>query len=269
MKYCSLLLIILIIYLTYDYCTNINEPFVSTQYDESGDRLLGDGTGYDDSEESMFAFSTFSMGAVCPENSGITTLTNFNGNQTNCDYQPIKCQTLADGESLYDWNYGNTDDSKRKECQKCVRGSDNTPTIDSILSNAYIIGNKPTETAPNTYSNFTDYSGYICDSMVACGGADTMYAFNQTDWTTDCGSGTFDATDTDSTLNSLRCVLVSNFFIKWIGSYLGGLTCNLEIQAIKMANKVEDEFKTALGGVVSGVGAAVAAAIPGYGNDDD
>lgn len=233
MKYCSLLLIILIIYLTYDYC-NINEPFVSTEYDTTRDRLI---TVDNENTDSMFSFS---LGSSCPDNVGNTAVANFDGNLENCDYKKTDCQVVADTYDFMDWNYGSDSDSKRKECQKCVRGSEKMSGTVSILSNAYEIG----EAAPkgkDQYSLYTDFSGYICDAMVGCGDSDTMYAFNNTDWSTDCGGG-FDTSDNMSIINSLRCTMIDNFLIRTIASYLGGMTCSLEIQGIQAINAVKGAF---------------------------
>ena len=223
----------------YNYCNTI-ESFTSVDYDTDGDRLI---TSDSDDSEPMFEFT---MGSSCPDE-GQPELTNFNAdsNRTNCSYRNTRCQDIAESEEAVEWAFnGNGSISavnKRKECMKCVRGSQKVSGIASILSNAYSTeGSKPDDDDVEDYSNYTDFSGYICDAMVGCGNQDAVYAFNNTDWSTDCG-GEFD-TNKENVLNSLRCTLVDNTLTKFILSYMGGLTCTLEIEAIQALSAVEQAF---------------------------
>lgn len=236
MKYCYLILVIVVIYLMYNYCNYI-EPFVSTDYDTSKDRLIGGKYGSPD-DDSMFSFS---LGSNCPDNIGDSPVNDFKGNLTNCDYRKTDCFLVANKENKIDWPYGDKNDSKRKECQKCVRGSDKISGITSILANAYDVGfDKPENSDTSSYNRFTEFSGYICDSMVGCGDVENMYAFNQTNWGADCGKNSFDTTNTDTIINSMRCGIVDNFLVRTVGSYLGGVTCNLEIQGLKLVKGAKD-----------------------------
>jgi len=242
-KYCSLLIILLIIYLTYDYCSNIVEG--KDNIVEGKDNIPGGGnynTSKDDYKPYQCPYGDQVKGGITSIKDGVT------GEVTNpCDYKSVSCINTIPKESEWGNNYTNNpppvkkpDDFKKlkpnqklkKQCQLCVIGSKVDGTTRHVLAN---VANDPATTNVPP-SNFA-YD--LCDAMVAdCGKAEFYANSRQDGWSNDCA--TADKTSwTNNKINKLLCKTLKSSFIQFFLGFMGGIECTMKIKAYELRAYME------------------------------
>jgi len=227
-KLCSLLIILLIIYLTYDYCSNTVEG-----NDAVADEIAARNkqTETDDAAKIIHC-----------SKSPVTSITDgVNANASeSCQYKNVSCinnmQSIGDDK----WKSSYTDYdgvvNYKTQCQLCVKGSKLDGTTRSALSNV-IIGE-------------SHFAYDLCDAMAAGCDSGIFYANNkQGNWSHDCKlmeSTPWTSSDEEESnaLNKALCSVLQNDIIQFFLGFMGGIECTLLIKEKElkgwMGDKIDD-----------------------------
>lgn len=212
-KLVSFMIIILCIYLSYEYCSiiegQINKPAL-------GD-YKGRGTG---------------RGVV----QSTPTTTDPCGPGTPCsDYGNTNCQMIVDSDKK-NWIFGSKGDSLpiKNKCMRCIQGSNTGSTMPRYLANIGYESNR------NKHSY---YAYRLCDAMAAGCSGGSWYANNNSDWENqDCRGVSI--TDTNKSMTTrLLCSIVSNSVLQFFMSFMGGVTCTLKIKALELFQNIKHTTK--------------------------
>ena len=207
-KVTSFLLIILIIYISYEYCSR---PVIE------GADPVGPNKGKDPSTDDKHV----DTGPVLTD---------------------IDCRSNMTDDIIDDWKY--IIDRKegklipeKKTCMDCLQGSTHDGTIQRYLANIGYEANKD-GTGKDTHESY--YALRYCDALAANCSAKASYANASADWATqDCKHVSF--TDTSlSARTRFFCTVLSNsvvsFFLDLIFS---GVSCTLNIGATTLWHKIK------------------------------
>jgi hypothetical protein len=227
-KYISLVVILFIIYISYEYCS---------------DTIIEGASGgdYDPDKED----AAYDKPKVCSEppdtSDSINNLTSKI--KAPCAFKEQICSKLMTNTGDA-WNSFYTDYSTRSEtavdtkgwimkknCESCIRGSNNMGTTLNVMSN---VSNKLDGT---TYqSKFAlDY----CDALAADCESPLLYANNRQNWEQyDC-NGVDAGSSVYSKTNQLVCVLLKSSILQFILSFMGGITCTLKIKAKELETSLK------------------------------
>jgi hypothetical protein len=241
-KYCSLLIIVLIIYLTYDYCSNIVE---------GNDTVAGGGT-YDESKDNYSGVECIYAGKRI---SGITKISDGVKDKkdydvTNpCDYKDVSCvNTIPDVKEWGNMFTSIPDDSSedksnrlKKQCQLCVIGS----KVDGSTVNA--LANVSTKSYDIPVKPISNFAYDMCDAMVADCDKSIFYANNKQDgWGIDCSHvDDADSTWVNNKLNKLLCKTLTSSVLQFFLGFMGGIECTMLIKGYEFKgyiNKKIDDF---------------------------
>ena len=232
-KFCSFLIIIIIIYLTYDYCSNTIIE---------GANGGGRGGGYDESQDKFVKEATCSKQAV----------TSIKGSAASepCQYKAVSCITKINDINEKDWggNFtsynkpsGSTDTqwNYKKQCKLCIQGSKVDGTTRNILAN---VGRTDDITIPDSHFAYD-----LCDAMVAGCESSIFYANGRQDgWSNDCANMK-SASFTDNKLNVSLCKILQSDILQFFLGFMGGVECTMKIKALEfeayMANKLKPLIK--------------------------
>ena len=226
-KYCSLLIILLIVYLAYDYCSNIVE----------GNDGIPGGGNYNTAQDD------FKGVAVCPYGETKGNITSIDEGVTKgvtnpCDYKSVSCINDMTGKDS-DWgnNFTNKhldltkpNQMKKEQCKLCVMGSKVDGTVRTVLAN---LGKTPGETTVPT----SDFAYDVCDAMVADCSQALFYANAKTDWSNTC-KAVENTSWTNNKLNKAVCKVINNGIIQFFLQFMGGIECTMKVKAY--------EFKKAM-----------------------
>jgi len=205
-KACSLFIIIVIVYLTYDYCS---KPLIE-----------GQGTARISDDELKKSEIVEVMEGECSSGkaSGFREQENKQ-NRSKCVYEDASCkdflQKRAGGGGVDkiwkdSWRHSDIGEAKR-QCQLCVQGSSVDGTVKRLLAN---VG----RTGKNYYSS--GFGNDICDAMAADCQSNSWvhYANYQADgWNSACNP--FPNFDNDKT-NYALCMLLQNSAFQFISDLL-------------------------------------------------
>lgn len=232
-KYCSLLIILLIIYLTYDYCSNIVEgqDGQDDQDDQDNKKKFGSG-GYDETSDDY-------VPETCPYNGtiigGIKKISDGvdKGVTNPCDYKTVSCSNTIPKAS--DWgnmftsepNGNDTANNLKRQCQLCVIGSKADGTITNTLANVSRIPDS--KSVPNSHFAYD-----LCDAMVAGCDKSIFYANNRQDgWNKDCGP--VDSTTwANNKLNIGICKVLKSSILQFLLGFMGGIECTMKIKSYEL-----------------------------------
>jgi hypothetical protein len=224
-KYISLLLIIIIVYVTYVYCTHQTNKIIEgvDVYDETQDTAV--------------------VAAQCSGKAATSIDTTTNATSP-CQFKGSSCVTMMENANKEKWanhytdySAGDYSDDKggahapgwilKSQCAKCVQGSEMDGTMRRWLSN---VQTTPTNQSDPPTSRFA-YD--VCDAMAAECTDPLVYANNRQDWDKgDCS--TVSVGSTNPNLNILLCQLTTNAFIQFFLGFMGGATCTLKIKALEL-----------------------------------
>lgn len=213
-KLVSFMIIILCIYLSYEYCYRIEGQSNKPAF---GD-YKGRGTGRGVAQKTT------------------TTTTDPCGPGTPCkEFSDKNCQSIVDGDKLGndDWIFGSKGDDLaiKRKCMKCIQGSKLGGNMPRYLAN---IGY---ESNPDKHSYF---ALRLCDAMAADCSSQAWYANNEADWSNqDCR--TVSITDTDKSMTTrLLCSMLTNSVLQFFMGFMGGVSCTLKIKAYELVQKLEE-----------------------------
>tara|TARA_Y100000389_G_C17452138_1_gene515594 strand:+ start:980 stop:1726 length:747 start_codon:yes stop_codon:yes gene_type:complete len=214
-KICSFLIILIIIYLSYDYCSH----------------TLIEGAGSTMTQAELDKQDNIAKQIKCSS----PPATKIKGSSATeaCAYEKVSCMTLMDEVSNSDWGDSYTDyggsgsnyiEDVKKQCHFCVKGSKQDGNARHILAN---VG--------GTADSHFAYD--ICDAMVAKCSSDIIYANNrQGGWDHDCGVTLKKGWGEKNNINMSVCTLLSNSIIQFFLGFMGGIECTLLIKAREFEN---------------------------------
>ena len=239
-KITSFIIIILCIYISYEYCSvNVIEGQASDPGISTGD-YTGPGSG-----------RGLAPGANT-QSSDTSDTDDCNKPGTPCYiYKDKDCMRETITESARDnWVYGEKGDNipEKQACMKCIQGSKQMTTMPHTLAN---IGYY-TNTSKKSY-----YALRYCDAMAADCDSRSWYANDHSDWNNqDCK----DVSITDDTLpmsTRLICNMVGNSILQFFMSFLSGVTCTLKIKALELVHFVK-EIPEKIGNEIKDLGKNIA-----------
>ena len=231
-KITSFIIIILCIYISYEYCSvNVIEGQTSGPGISTGD-YTGPGSG---------------RGLAPGANTQSDDPYDCANPTSPCyKYKDKDCMRETITQSAKDkWVYGDRGDNlhEKKACMECIQGSKQMNTMPNALAN---IGYK-TNTSKKSY-----YALRYCDAMAADCGSRSWYANDHSDWNNqDCKNVSI----TDGSLpmtTRLLCNMVSNSILQFFMSFLSGVTCTLKIKALELVQGLEHSTNCVLCGMCQG-----------------
>ena len=231
-KITSFIIIILSIYISYEYCSvNVVEGQASDPGISTGD-YTGPGSG---------------RGVAPGANTQSSDTDDCTIPGTPCyQYKDKDCMRETITQSAKDnWIYGNKGDNRpeKQACMKCIQGSKQMTTMPHVLAN---IGYK-TNTSKKSH-----YALRYCDAMAADCDSRSWYANDHSDWNNqDCKNVSI----TDGSLpmsTRLLCNMLSNSILQFFMSFLSGVTCTLKIKALELVQGLEHTADCVLCGVCHG-----------------
>jgi len=222
-KICSLFIIIIIVYLSYDYCSN---------------SLIEGQTTYDTKQDDVIVAEKCesAAGKSLPKFSRDMTDIKTNTTSTKpCQFESTSCISTMERVKSDDWgvNWHHSGTPLKRRCNLCVQGSKIDGNARHVLANVGV-----SKERPNDRSNFADD---LCDAMVAgCGGSSLIYANNQQNgWRTDCMH--IDETDwDDNKINKAMCTFLQNSTIQFFLGFMGGIECTLKIKAYQLRGNIQE-----------------------------
>jgi len=237
-KICSIFIILIIIYLSYDYCSQTIEG-------QGGD-VKDDSKISDDEDESFAGLKKGKSNPAdrtgeCPQWKGTKeTSIKLDGSTEPCAYTEVHCrnsmETVSTSNWADSWNTKETKDSKgfKARCQACVQGSKKDGNTSHVLAN---VGRYKKDGVPQR--PLSNFSADYCDALAAsCGGSSIIYANNKQDsWGDhDCKEILDLPTDQwqDNALNIVLCKILSNRFIQFFLNFMGGIECTLKIKGYQV-----------------------------------
>ena len=208
-KLVSFIIIILCIYLSYEYCVRIEGQANRPAF---GD-YKGRGTGRGVAQKTT------------------TTTTDPCGPGTPCkEFSDKNCQIVKGDKDK--WIFGSKGDNLdvKRKCMRCIQGSKLGGNMPRYLAN---IGY---ESNPDKHSYF---ALRFCDAMAAECSSQAWYANNEADWSNqDCR--TISITDTDKSMTTrLLCSMLTNSVLQFFMSFMGGVSCTLKIKALELIQYVK------------------------------
>jgi len=216
-KICSFFIIVIIIYLSYDYC--------SRSLIEGQGKGKPDYSKYDETQDA--AVKT----VVC-KGPPLTTIPDTKVTTYPCSYEKASCMNAMDKVTTDAWgnNWNEVGNDLKQQCSLCVQGSKIDGTTRHVLSNVgKIPGSPPPPTVP-----VSKFAEDMCDAMVAGCDKSIFYANNRQDgWAIDC-SGVDATTWTDNKLNKGVCALLQSDILQFFLGFMGGIECTLKIKAHKL-----------------------------------
>jgi hypothetical protein len=216
-KQTSFLIIIIIILVTYVYCSNQTKKLV--------EGLEGD---YDpDSEDKVTQVEK----TVCSK-PALTKIDTSQSDTIPCQFSDVSCvEIMAVRTNKQDYaeffNDQSTPDTtkngwkQKKQCGDCIEGSMADSTIRRIIS----------EISPYFGKDY-------CDGLAAECTDPFMYAYNKQDWDGHCRGNR-------TTQQQVICVAVlTNPFVSFFMSFMGGVTCTMKIKALELKASLMSAFDT-------------------------
>jgi|TARA_B110001469_G_C9626553_1_gene312840 hypothetical protein len=209
-KHISFILILFIIYISYDYCSDKIEGLDSTCPDPGSPPDKIDG------------LKSLPVKAPCffKQTSCNNLMTNV-GDEWNSfytDYNPSE----GPGVDSKGW-------TMKQQCERCMRGSSKMGQTLNLLAN---VSNKIE--SPEIPTHSSKFSLDYCDALAAKCGSPLFYANNRQNWEQyDC-SGVTIGNDEYSKTSQFLCSLLTNNVIQFFMGFLGGATCTLKIKALEL-----------------------------------
>jgi len=204
-KLTSLIIIIIIVYISYDYCS---QPIIEGQ--------AGPNKGDYSKDEDNVATEV-----VC--NKPAKIVIDDAANLDKCQFKGVSCiDAMANGDARDKWVYGDkgNDNPYKTNCMKCVQGSDQDSTARRYLAG---IGYEKDTREHNSY-----FARQLCDAMAAECDSSIWYANAHSDWASqDCKN--LPANVSKST--TAMCLVLGSSVLQFFMSFLGGVTCLLDIKA--------------------------------------
>lgn len=222
-KICSFFIIIIIIYLSYDYCS----------------RSLIEGQGNSNPDYSKFdeEKQDAAVGEVKCKSPPLTTIEETTTTTDPCSYEKTSCIGAMDNVTTDTWgtNWNISGNKLKQQCSSCVQGSQVDGSTRHVLAN---VGKKP-GSLPLPTVPVSKFAEDMCDAMVAGCDKSIFYANNRQDgWTTDC-AGVDDSSWAINKLNKGVCTLLQNSIIQFFLGFMGGIECTLKIKAHKLLSGLE------------------------------
>lgn len=221
-KICSFLIILIVAYISYNYCSKTIEGVTSAQnpglgtYDLSQDRANTPPTG-----------GASGSGDVCADSHSIP-----------CINKDADClaNSYPGGEVVYNrdnYRYKEDNDPERNKCMQCVMYSDKTSRLASGLSE---IGTK-------NRTQTSEFARNYCDALVADCDSPLNYSIGETDFYKDCGYRGFmhfDDTINDNYKLYGLCTIMTNPIFMFFFELMKGVLCDMNIRAKMIVRDVED-----------------------------
>ena len=223
-KLVSFLIIIIIIYISYEYCS-----ITSTVIEGANNKRTGD---YDESKDRPVVDE-------CANVAQVDEISTNKLHDNKCAYKNKSCTVLMDNQTVRDnWTYGAAGESKtiKKNCMRCIQGSMKDSTTRRYLS---LIAADPANGKRDS-----KFAYNLCDGLAAeCEDA-LFYSNNSTDWAhSDCVGVSL--ASNHSKLNKFMCQILTNSFLQFFLSFMGGVTCTLKIKTYELEQKVVQMAKDA------------------------
>tara|TARA_Y100000389_G_scaffold205066_1_gene262653 strand:- start:2142 stop:2918 length:777 start_codon:yes stop_codon:yes gene_type:complete len=245
-KECSFLLIIIISYLSYNYCSQTIEG-IDPNVNQGGYNILDQ-----DSVQSDDQATLDSRGIDKDKDK------NCDSPKSVCYYKDKDCtnkNNWCPNGSCDEYKFG-TSNNQRDNCARCFQSNSSGGSIVNYLS---LLGGEAhkSEDGKQGYSNFA--SNY-CDALNADCTSPFWYALGVTDFDNDCGDiGEFPyfGTKKDSNWTSfILCIILRSYPIEFITEILKGVTCELKIKFEQMKQSAEEEVRE-IKGDISNLGGTI------------
>jgi len=217
-KECSFLIILIIGYISYNYCSitveginpNVNQGYYKTSQDRSD-------------------LSPESIDLSDPENECSSDKDPHN----RCKYIDKDCHNIQWDRDKYRFK----DDSNpiRRDCMNCIMVSNELPIMASYLSD---IGNYSSRGAnPNPKSKF---SMNYCDAIVANCDDYYFYALGSTNFEDSDCNGIDDANSDAPLMTKVKCSVLTNSIFNFFSGIIRGVECELTIRLNQLRDKAVD-----------------------------
>ena len=217
-KECSFLIILIITYLSYNYCSKTVEGI------EAG---LNEG-GYDTSQDLAITQAQLDASQNSDGIGGTCRASDISNPLNVCYYKNKDCNNLKSGwENEYEYK---TENTNRTKCMRCIQGSDKTPTTTRYLAGLGLENGKPNQ-------GNSDFAKNYCDALMADCSDRYWYAIGENDFSGDCSNITLGSDHT--TMSKFLCNIMNNPLFEFIFSILKGVSCTLEIKAKQLERKLE------------------------------
>jgi hypothetical protein len=218
-KICSFVIILIIAYLSYDYCST-KEGLGDVQ------TTSGINQGYYDRGEDLTIpvdeANVDSSGQACP---AVPT------EGDACFYKTTMCE--RSDFDIDSYNFGDDSNTERTTCMRCVMGSETMPRSVTGLAS---IGLK-------NRGRTSEFARNYCDALMADCDDYYFYALGTTDFYKDCGYRgfmNFDEGIMASTYYTFMCSIMTNPIFMFIFEILKGISCPLKIKAMELERSLEN-----------------------------
>jgi len=197
-KVTSFLLIVIIVYVSYDYCSN---PVIEGQ---------GNVGGYNTK-----AHDAVKSAPACSP-------------PYTCSYNGVSCD-LTDGDKN-SWHFGDSSHAPaaKSNCMRCIQSSDTVSATQRALAGIGLETNK---------DNHSEFAYNLCDAKAAGCDSAIWYANAHSDWDSQDCKGV-DLTSKHSHSTIMMCTLLKNPVLQFFMSFLGGVTCTLKIKALELEQTI-------------------------------
>lgn len=230
-KECSFLLIIIISYLSYNYCSQTIEG-IDPNVNQGRYDILGQDSVQSDDQATL-------------DDRGIDKDENCNSPATPCYYKDKDCTDTNNwcpnggcGEYRY-----STSNSRRDNCARCFQSNSSGGSLVNYLSLLGAEAHK-SEDGKQGYSNFA--SNY-CDALSAGCTSPFWYALGVTDFDNDCGDIghlPYWGTKKDASWTTFFLCSILRFPpIEFITEILKGVSCELKVKTDQLKQSAEDEIQ--------------------------
>lgn len=212
-KECSFLIIIIIGYLSYSYCSKTIEGITSGvnygTYDLSQD--LAQTPGGNANQQSGGTID------VC---SSQDTQNPMN----TCYYKDKNCNNLR-SSWVNGYEYDSNNNENRQKCMRCIQSNTSTGTTTNYLARVGL-ENQPTQ-------GQSEFAKYYCDALIADCSDRYWYALDQTDFNNECTNISIggNASNMSKFICSVMTNTITGAFFGFLFSIISGVSCTLEIKA--------------------------------------
>lgn len=236
-KECSFLLIIIISYLSYNYCSQTIEG-IDPNVNQGGYNILDQDSILSDEQATR-------------KELGLDDNAKCNSPATPCYYKDKDCtdkNNWCPNGSCDEYKFG-TSNNQRDNCARCFQSNSSGGLFVNYLSLLGSEGHKSEDGIPG-YSNFA--SNY-CDALAADCTSPFWYALGVTDFDNDCGDiGMYKKGSTWT--STILCAIFRSYPIEFITEILKGVVCELKIKTAQMRQRAEEEVKEIKDDIIDGIG---------------
>lgn len=219
-KVCSFLIIIIIGYLSYNYCSKTVEgisPGISPGVNQGGYNL--------DQDRVFTPSNSGNQGAQ-----GSCTPQQISQVGSACYYSNSNSSDCTAGINRDNYRYKDGNNAEREQCMRCVMNNKNLPIVVKYLAGIGVENGGSSEFARN-----------YCDALMAgspgCDNAQ-FYSIGETDFDNDCSGVNLISNNTKTT--RALCTVMTNPVFEFLFEMAKGVVCDMNIRARMIERTIED-----------------------------